>query len=291
MKNLSIIFCAAVMALTSCNKDRIDEDANFEPMDEFFTEHKPQEQEFIITSDTGDAPIVGMQGTELYGFRNILQYPSGDTVPLPYSIKLIELYTYGDMVLYEMPTVASEETLESAGEVKIRACHDGNELVLKPAAQYPFKLSTTPPQAGMKVYHGEHPGDKYGDWLLSTDGSAIRVTDKYEVATGKLGWQNIGKKASYEATTNINFKVEGSGGEHIKLFFASKDEHALLQGSNLVIPNVPGGKSGTIVAMAKNSKGEFLLFKKEILVTAGLEIDIDFNTVSEAALLSSIKNL
>lgn len=291
MKKLAIVLLGAIVVLTSCNKDRIDEEVSFQPMDEFFDNNKPQEQEFVITSDSGSAPIIGMDGTELYGFRNILQYPSGDTVPLPYSIKLIELYTYEDMVLYQIPTLSGASILESAGEIKIRACHEGNELELKPGAKYPFQLSTTPPKVGMEVYHGNHPGDKYGDWVLSTDGSGVRTGDKYDVTTAKLGWQNIGQVGEGSSSTNITFKVEGTGGEYIELFFALTDYHGLLQGHNLVIPNAPVGQVGTIIAMAKNQDAEYMLYKQEVTVTDGMEITLDFNKVSETELLSTLANL
>lgn len=277
--------------LTSCKKDRIEETASFQPMDEFFENNKPPEQEFIITSDTGSGPIIGMNGTELYGFRNILQYPSGDTVPLPYSIKLIELYTYEDMILYQMPTLSGEDVLESAGEVKITAWHEGNELILIPGEKYPFKLSTTPPKSGMEVYHGNHPGDNFGDWELSADGSGVRTSTKYDVTTGLLGWQNIGQQGAKAGATNITFKVEGSGGEHIELFLVLKDYHGLLQGHNLVISNAPVGQEATIIAMAKNQDGDYMLHEQEVTITADLEITLDLKKVSETALLSTLSNL
>ena len=278
--------------LASCNDDRINEEAEFQPMDEFYNEHKPQEQEFIIYSDTGSAPIVGESGTELWGYRNILQYPNGDTVPFPYSLKLIELYTYKDMIMYKMPTLSGNTILESGGEIKITAWHNGNELVLKPNEKYPLILSSTPAIQGMKVFHGDHPNNEYGDWKLATDGSAILINGgKYNMATAEMGWQNCAQNGASTGETNITLKVEGKGGEFIDLFLAMDNYHGLLKGNNLVIEDAPIGESATLIAMAKDQNGDYRLHKQEITISDNMEITLDMQVVTEGTLLSTLSGL
>ncbi len=280
-----------LVVLSSCNDDRINEEAEFQPMDEFYNENKPEEQEFVITSDTGSAPIVGMEGTELWGFRNILEHRNGDEVQLPYSLKLIELYSYEDMILYRMPTLASTSILESGGEVKITAWESGKELVLKSGEKYPLVLATTATKAGMNVYHGDHPNNEFGSWDASFDGSIIIQAEKYQMHTAKMGWQNCGQAGSNNGTTDVKFSVEGKGGEFIDLYIALKDYQGLLKGNNLVVNHAPIGQNATIVAMAKDQNDEYRLHKQEIMITDGLEITLDMQVVSETALLSTLAGL
>lgn len=291
MKKIFLALIISVVTITSCNKDRIEEEAEFQPMDQFYNDNKPQEQEFIITSDSGSGPEIGIQGTELWGFRDVLQYPNGDTIPFPYSLKLIELYTYKDMILYRMPSLAGTNILETGGEVKIRACHAGNELVVIPGKLYPMVLSTTPTVPNMKVYHGNHPNDEYGDWELTSDGSLVVDTGKYGLGLAKLGWQNCGKNGSANGTTTIDFTVDGKGGEFIDIFITMKDYHGVLKGGDLKLENAPIGESATIMAMAMDQNGDFRLHKQTLTITSGLSIKLDMKIVSEAALLSELSGL
>lgn len=292
MKKLLLGLMACSLFMASCNDDRINEEAEFQPMDEFYNEHKPQEQEFVITSDTGDAPIVGLNRTELWGGRNILQYPNGDTVPLPYSLKLIELYSYKDMILYKMPTKSGTTILESGGEIKITAWHNGNELEVKPNEKYPLILSTSPTVSGMNVFHGNHPNNEYGDWNLASDGSVIVVNNaKYNIATAELGWQNCAQSGPASGETNITLKVEGKGGEFIDLFLSIDGYHGLLQGNNLVIKDAPLGQTATLIAMAKDQNDDYRLYKQVITITDNLEVTLDMQVVTEETLLSSLSSL
>ncbi len=291
MKKIFLSLIVASIAVTSCNKDRIDEEPEFESMDAFFNKNKPQEQEFIITSDSGSGPVVGKDGTELWGFRDVLMYPNGDTVPFPYSLKLIELYTYKDMILFQMPSLSGTSILETGGEIKVRACHAGNELVVIPGKFYPVVLSTTPTVANMKVYQGNHPNDEYGNWNLSSDGSTVIDTGKYGLGLAKLGWQNCGKNGASTGTTDIVFTTDKQGGEFISLFLAGQNYHGMLQGSDLKIENAPIGESVTVVAMAMDQNDNFYLHKQTVTVTANLTIVLTMNKVSEAALLSELGGL
>jgi hypothetical protein len=291
MKKIFLSLIVAATFVTSCNKDRIDEEPEFESMDAFFNKNKPQEQEFIITSDSGSGPVVGKDGTELWGFRDVLMYPNGDTIPFPYSLKLIELYTYKDMILFQMPSLAGTNILETGGEIKVRACHAGNELVVIPGKFYPVVLSTTPTVANMNVYQGNHPNDEYGDWNLSSDGSSVVDTGRYGLGLAKLGWQNCGKLGTSAGTTDIIFTTDKQGGEFISLFLAGQNYHGMLQGSDLKIENAPIGESVTVVAMAMDQNDNYYIHKQTVTVTAGLTIPLTMNKVSEAALLSELGGL
>lgn len=290
MKNILIfLIVLSQLVFTSCNDDRLNEEAEFQPMDEFFSNNKPKEQEFVITSDDGNAPIIGANGTELWGGRDLLMYPNGDTVPLPYTLKLIELYTYKDMVLYKFPSTSSGSILETGGDIKVTAYHNGNALVVKNGEKYPVVMATQPTVNGMQPYTGDHPNNEFGNW--SYDANDLLVdTGKYGLGLASLGWKSPSQSKSV-SYTDITFKIEGKGGEFIELFLACKDYRALLQGSNLVIENAPIGANVTLFAMAKDQDEEFRLHKSTFVVTANMEIELDMKVVSEVALLGELQGL
>lgn len=289
MKKILFALLSSVLVLSSCNDDRLNEEAEFEPMDEFFDENKPEEQEFVITSDTGDAPIKGRSGTELYGFRDILTYPNGDAVPLPYSLKLIELYTYKDMILYQFPSTSSGALLETGGDVKITAFHDGNELIVKAGERYPLVMATQPTVSGMQVYDGNHPNNEFGNWVPNTNDILVD-TGRYGLGLKTLGWKSPAKATSGNYT-DITLTVEGKGGEFIELFLVTEDFRSILKGESLMIENAAIGEAVTLVAMAKDQNDDYRLHKSKFVVNANMEIELDMKVVSKTALLGELAGL
>lgn len=284
----SVLFVALTMS--SCNEDRIDEEAEFGPMDEFYNDNKPEEQEFEITSEDG-GPIIGKEGTKLYGGRSILMHANTNDVSLPYTIKLIELYSYKDMILYNMPTTSSGNVTESGGEIKVTAFKDGEELFLKPNMKYAAVLSTTPTKTGMSVYDGTHPNNVFSNWTLNASSMVVDSSGLYGLLLSKLGWQNCAQSTSFNAHTDIEFTIDGKGGEFIDIFIVFNDFHGLIQGSNLTASKVPVGANATILAMAKDQNGDFRLHNQTLTITQDLKIKLDMKVVSEAALLNVLGNL
>lgn len=290
MKKLFLPIAIALISLSSCNDDRINEETAFEPMDEFYNEHKPQEQEFIITSDSG-GPIVGNQGSRIYGHRHILQHANGDSVYLPYTVKLIELYSYKDMILYNFPTTSSDYVMTSGGHLKIRAIKDGEELVVRPGAYYGVVMSSS--YTGPKsVYTGTHTLDVFDDWSLAGNGSLVVDSSGYNaLGLTTLGWQSADAAMSATSYTDITFTIEGTGGENIDIFIVHNDFHGLIQGENLQAKNVMVGENVTILAMAMDQHGDFRVHKSTVTVTQNMEIALNMSVSSESSLLSMLGSL
>ena len=291
MKKVLFVLLVFIVHLYSCKDDRINEVIEFKSMNGFYDENKPVEQIFLITSDSINSSLVGVYGTELNGFRDILQYPNGDSIPIPYEIRLIELYSYKDMILYKMPSISDDCLLESCGKIKITAWHNDTELELRIREKYPLILSSSPTKQGMHIFQGQHPNDKYGNWILSSDGSFINATTKYNLFTGKMGWQNCAQKRENIVTADISIKVEGTGVEYIDLFLLTDHYYSVLIGGNLSIKSAPIGQKASLIAMAKDQNNRYRLHKSIITVSEGLEVKLDMNIVTEAELLSILSRL
>ena len=283
-------------ALFSCNKDRIDDDVvtdSFSSMDEFYNENKVEEQEFVITNEDSVGHITGNQGTELYGGKSLFMFSDrSDEVSFPYSIKLIELYEYDDIIFYQMPTSHSDGVLNIGGEIRVRAFKDAEELVLKPNLFYVAKFSSIATENDMKVFYGNVTNEKFSSWTMANDASSVSVVDnRYLVNLYKMGWVSPAKNTAYSGKTDIKFTVEGSGGENIGLAIVFKEFHGVITGKNLTLSNVPVGASATIVAMAKDQDGNYRLHQQDVTVTADLTIKLDLQKVSKESLLSTLDAL
>ena len=293
------------LVFASCVKDRVELE-NFQPMDEFYDEHRQEEQVFVIdTSGTG--PIVGKEGSELYVGKDLFMLPNGDSVTWPYTVKLIELYPPKDMILWEMPTVGGGNVLQTGGELKVTAFKGNEELILRPSAL--LHIKTAPAGVSllnnMEVFYGFGPEENELDWTNDAttlagyiNGSDISSAGKdtgsinYYMNISHMGWINCDK--IYPATgapVEVTFTVEGNGTEFIDIYFVFNDIRSVVKIYNLKSGHLPNGEKAKVIAMVKNEDGEFLLHQENITVTYGQEIALDFKTVTEDELLSVLEAL
>lgn len=291
MKNSLLFLLTCLLFISACNNDRVDPDISYTSLNDFYKKNREQEQSITIKTDSGDVPIIGKKGTELYGTRSLLEYPNGDSVGLPWTVKLIELYSIKDYLLYQLPTVGNTIPLESGGIVKVTACDSvGKPLKIKEGALYQVKLSTTPTVSAMKIYQGNSENGSFINWAAATDGSIININQKYDLLLSTLGWQHVAKP-SFENTTTLTFTLDGSGGENIDLWVIPTNKYALFYGNDLEVKEIPVAQEVRILAMAVNQNGNFVLFDKTIITSENLSIPIDFETSSEESILQIINSL
>ena len=163
MKSLNLIACSLVaLVIASCSKERIELKPQlnaYSSPNAYLDSKKQAEQEFIIT-DTSQGPIVGNQGTTIWGSKNCLRMPNGDTISYPFTLKLVELYTPADMIYYQMPTVSASRILATDGEIRIRTYKNGTELNLLPGcAGFMVSMPNTAPQANYRrKFYGFNSG-------------------------------------------------------------------------------------------------------------------------------------
>lgn len=292
MKKSLLLLSICSLLLTACNDDRISPAFGYTSPGDFYKNNREQEQAVTIKTDTETLPIIGKKGTELYGPRAILEHLNGDSVGLPWTVKLIELYTIKDYLLYQLPTVSTTTPLLSGGIVKISAFDSiNNPLRVKEGAFFPIKLSTSPTDEAMLIYKGGLEEENFIDW--ATDGSSLISLDanqKYDLQLTSLGWKQVAK-AAFDNTTAITFTIDGTGGENIDLWIVPTTKHALFYGNHLKVTNVPLGEEVRIIAIALNQDNDFVLFDKVITTAANAEVAINFEVSSEEAILETINSL
>ena len=304
-KNLLKCLIVAITAgaiFTACKKDRIEEQRTlneYSSPNSYLDSKKQAEQEFVITSDSAGGPIIGNQGSTVWPSRQCLMFPNGDTVGLPYTVKLVELYTPKDMIYYQMPTVASDVILETDGEIRLRAFKDGTELVLRPGCSMPIKMPNTAPENYMRIFYG-FQAPNFVNW--TDDPSTLGVTtsftpgfttatDGYLASIVKLGWVNCGIKRGSTNNHIMSFASTTDNLTNVATFIYFPATKTVMQAYNSVSGSIPDGSSVKVVAIAVDASGTLFSFTQNLTMTSATAVDVVMAATTDANLTALLNGL
>jgi len=302
-KILKYLMVAATVGtiFTACKKDRIEEDRTlneYSSPNNYLDSKKQDEQEFLITADSG-GPIIGNQGTTIWGGRQCLMYPNGDTVALPYSVKLVELYTPKDMIYYQMPTVASDTILETDGEIRLRAFKDGTELMLVPGCSWAIKMPNSTPKTYMRAFYG-FPASNYVNWTdnpaslgVTTSFNPIFTTstDGYLNSIVKLGWVNCGITRGSSTNHHLSFASTTDNLTNVAIFVYFPATKTVMQVFGSTSGSIPNGSSVKIVAIAVNGSGTLFSFNQNLTMTSSTAVEVTMAATTDANLTALLDGL
>jgi len=307
IKKINLFAClfaiAGIVFLASCSKDRTDKTTNtdYASLDDFYNNNAPPEQSFTIDSLGGDT-ITGMDGTRIWGIPKtifMLKTTHSD-IYYPYTLKLIEAYSIKNMILSKLPNVAQSSVLKSAGEIKVTAFKNTNELMLKQNCGLSMAAPDSTPDAAMKVYYGFTNGTT-NDWNMDvTQTDYIFTTDtvthistgsnRYWMKIAKLGWTSIDHTFTY-TNSDITFTAAGTNTNLIDVYMIFKNRHSYVKVDNLAASNMPSGEPITIFAIAKDSGGTMYYFMQDYTISNGLVIDLQMNSSTESQILALMAGL
>ncbi|MFY9308020.1 MAG: hypothetical protein WAQ28_03115 [Bacteroidia bacterium] len=310
MKNkkttLALLYSLAVLLTAvnySCSKKRIEEEERtlneYNSPNDYFDSKKQQEQEFVINSDSSSNPIQGNQGTNVWPGRQCLMYPNGDTVALPYIVKLVELYTPKDMIYYRMPTVAGDTILETGGEIRLRAFKDGTELMLRPGCSWPIKMPNSAPANYMRVFYGFNSSN-YVDWTdnpttLGVTTSYIptfaAATGGYLGATVRLGWINCDVRRGAPVNHHLSFVSSTDNLTNVAIFVYFPATKTVMQVYNMTSGSIPDNSSVKIIAVGVDNSGTLFSFSQNMTVTASSSIEVTMAATTDPALTAALDGL
>jgi|LauGreDrversion4_2_1035121.scaffolds.fasta_scaffold224964_1 hypothetical protein len=291
MKNWSFVF-VLISFLFSCSKDRITTD-EFQSMDEFFEQEQAEVQEFVITNEDGDQPIIGKFGTELFVHSSLFEDTTErKIIEVPYKIKLIELYTVKDLILQKMHSNYIGGGLDYVSALWISAEKDDVYLKLIDGKFVKANLNTEVRPFVPGVYYGGNQIKPWDGWLASSSGSSVGINnEKYEMNLANLGWNMAARFQSLAPRTNIKFNYQGKGLENIQLFAFVNNERHVIKGGVMEIQSVPVNRPVTLIAMAIDQNNDFRFFRKGILATGITDIKIEFETLTREQLLLQLTAL
>lgn len=288
------------ITLTNCSKDRIQPPLNtYGSLDQFYNTYKQPEQEYIITQD-GQCPLVAQNGLKLCMGRQQLIMQNGDSVQLPYSIKIIELYTAKDMILYNMPTVAGGNLLTTGGEIRVRSFKGTEELSLRNGQSYFAQVPTTNPSTSMQIFYGQDNGN-FVDWIpdslvTGSGGPSMLTIDTsnayYNLTLPDLDWINCDYYYSYPGqTTQVSFTSATDDLTNVAKFLWFPNINSLMQVYGNTSGNVPVNEPVKIICFAMDSSGGMHSFYQEITISNNQSVDVVLAPISENDLLTLMDNL
>jgi len=288
------ILGALLIAASSCSKERLEKD-DFSSMDDFYNEHRQEEQEYLIDSG-GTCPLVARYQTKICLGKGAMSLPDGADFSYPWKLKVVELYSIKDMMLWPMHGMSGDSLLKTTAMIRIRAFKDDTELKLKPGASYWIETDTLAPTLNtMKAHYGTSEptmvnwlaGNPANDTITETTVSP----ETYQMKLGSLGWSMAAANAGGSPLTQIQFTAIGNNTQNIEVFLVFKNFKGLMKVKNLKSQLLPVGEPVTLFAMAKKSTGEYVMHKEQFTVTAGMEKALSLEEVSEQALLDAMNDL
>jgi len=302
--NILLVVIIGLLMSVSCSKERTEKQIQTEyaNLDDFYNLNEPQEQDFLIDSTGGDT-ITGQDGTKIWGIpKEIFMIKSTQQdITYPYHLKLLEAYSIKNMIMMRLPGIAQGSLLHSAGEVRIKAFKNSDELAIKNNFYLPFLAPASNPVNNMEAYYGFTNGTTSDwnndamqtDYLFTSDNvtSVNDTTNGYITHISRLGWTNIGKKVIPGAQANITFTATGTNTNFIDIYIVFNNLHNYIKVSNLAANNLPSGEPVTVFAIAKGSDGTMYYFKNNYTITSGLVVDLQMNASTEAQVLSELGSL
>lgn len=293
MNRIILLSIISMAILSECSKERTDpkqDQSDYTSMNNYLDSKKQQEQVFEIDG-SGNGPIIGNQGTKIWGSKEILMFPNGDSVQWPFTVNLVELYTPKDMIYYQMPTVAGGILLTTGGEIRLRAFKDGQELVLRPDKTWTVEMPNNSPLLDMKIYYGvENP--TYVDWTANPAGNFIDTTFGYIGSVKKLGWVACGKIAySTTSTADYTFKSTIDNLQNIPIFIYLPGIKSLMQVYNQTSGALPIGEDAKNILMGINSNNQLFYSYKDTVVSLNSLWNIKMDSISDAGLTSILDAL
>lgn len=295
-----IVAAAVSIVYTSCKKDRIQEKSlnNYSSPNNYLDSKQVAEQEFTITSDSG-GPIIGNQFTHIWGSRHCLMFPNGDTVGLPYTVKLVELYKPKDMIYYRMPTIASDTILETDGEIRIRAFKNGTELLLNSGCSWAIKMPNASPKNYMRVFYGFQPSN-FVNWTdnpaslgVTTSFAPVFTTapDGYLTSIVKLGWVNCDYRRGSGNNHTLTFVSSTDILTNVAIFAYFPSTKTVMQMYGAVSGSIPSGSAVKIVAIAVDANGTLFSFNQNLTVSSTSQIQVTMAATTDGALTSLLDGL
>jgi len=297
----SAILLSSGILVTSCVKDRVDTN-EYVPMNDFYTAHQPEEQQFIIDSTHTDT-IIGKEGTYVWnvGNTNFMYKKDYADVTYPYVLKLIEAYTLKNKILLQQPTLAQGNLLACEGQIKLTMFKNDEELMLKENHGINTWKQDNNTDASMQLHYG-FTKNSTTDWnsnLLLTDYifSADNTTDLqvinsgYYVKSAKLGWYSIAKQHSSNTSASITFTDEGVNPQYIDIYIVYNNGLSFVKVSNLSINNLPNDETVTILAIAKTNKDKYVYHKENLKLNGTHAITLNMQETDENGILTMLGGL
>lgn len=231
---------------------------------------------------------------------------SGNIVTGTIQVEVLELLTKGQILLYGFPSSSNGELLESAGEFRITASQDGQQIYLREGEQYALYLSTDDPEEEMELFYL----NEQNDWIEADQDSesqnSVRLTDAnidlpgngiYFTLPDRLGWINCDR---FIESADINSEVDLFLGDdfnsnNTEAFLIFNDLNSVLRMSyseesgKFKVLSIPNGEKIKVITLTDLGDNKLLFGSTEEITAPELTIELEpramsFNDIEEEIL-------
>jgi hypothetical protein len=283
---IALSILGATLLFNACKKDRIPQD-DYQNMDSFYDANKEAEQEYVIDTP-GTCPLTCLHGTRICVAADMFQMSDGTPITYPFTLKVVELYTIKDMLLWKLPSVTGSDVLETSAAIRVRAIKDGNELMLIPGRTYLMEtanLSTV--NTDMVSYYSGG-----GNWALATN-SLTSVTDTasfYRLQVEQMGFVCAARVHSASSTGTVTLNVPGTNTQNIQSYMSFTGFKGLVRIQNLTSGSVPA-EQAKFVAFGKKQTNDYVLDERTLTISGNMALSLNMQVTTESNLLNAMGGL
>ncbi|MGB0404138.1 MAG: hypothetical protein ACPGEG_08580 [Salibacteraceae bacterium] len=267
MKTISIFISAILLAylFSACEKDneQILTKTSVESIADFFKDNRVNNTQIFTEDNNKIVRITGEQGTSIIFSPNSFETKNGDPVTGEIEIKLLEVYTKGDMILNDLPTVGRKKNGElapliSGGQFNIQVSQNQEELKLVKTAFVSTKDQELDDNMG--IFEGEELNGQV-TWIESTNNSiencdtGIVKIGQYCLNLNFLNWINCDffnndprpkTQIAIELPSDFN-----STNTHVYITFQNQSSILKLHGEENIF-RIPSGYNGLPIGLVTN---------------------------------------
>ena len=234
-----------------------------------------------------DHQIVTPNNLYLFFPANTLVDSMGNTISGLVEAEVYELFSKGNMILGQRPTLANNLPLESVGEFGIKVTQNGNALQLSEAAlqvQLPAQLIL--PE--IKVFYGASESQRYHQWSLENAAPVVELFEifdsiqgtseqRYVFTTSNLGWLNC---ADYlpqdqpQTTLCVELPVEYKE-ENAAVYVVLRDRNTVMEliwtddieEQQFCLSNIPSNVEASLIVIANKGPEEYAFSQFDLVVS------------------------
>ena len=270
-------------------------------------------QLFYMNSEWGATLITNSQA--LFTFDpNSFETGDGNPVTGQVEIRIIELYTKGDILRYGRPTISNNGILRSDGEFHVEVLQDGQQLQLKSGYSYKINIPNNNPDSEMRFFEGVAQDEDFlwielggpngelnwvgiNEWAVG-DSIEQWYDFGYEIFSDRFGWLNCDAFYDYppEELTEISVTLpENYTNQNTLVYLVFNDENTILplwgNSEDMAFASglVPLGVEATIVVLASVGEGEMEEYEMD-LIPITIEADQVIPADPEEATFDEIEN-
>jgi hypothetical protein len=302
-KSMILLLVTALVTVTiiSCKKDRIQSD-DYQSMDSFYDNNKEQEQDYTIDSLGGNCYVTCQKGTRICTTADMQQFSGGGPVYYTYQLKVVELYSIKDMILWRAPSVSSSAVLETSAEIRVRTVKNGTETELKPGRAYYMEMANMPLiNNNMQAHYGFLAGSSV-NWTNSLASlfpgfvdtlSLVNPTPSYYMLNvAKTGFVSAARPAPVTGSnTTVTMTVAGTNTQNIQIFLSFTGFKGVIKAENMTTSIAPIGEQVKMIAFAKKQDGNFYMHQQTLTISANLQVPLNMVVSSEPDILAALGGL